>query len=189
MNALKNPNVTGIAWLALRLWLGYEWLLHGIDKVTGPGAAKWIGADAGAGVAGFLKGAIAKSPIGEGFDPTKTPHPPVAEWYAILARDVFLPNAQIFSYMVAFGELLVGIALLIGIFSRFSSVMAVLMALAFLLAGSTSGGLPILLTVGLALSFAGPTVGLFGIDYFARPIEQKVVRAVQARYAPTPQVL
>ncbi len=187
MNALRNPNVTGLVWLGARLWLGYEWLLHGIDKVAGRGAVKWIGAEAGTGVAGFLKGAIAKSPLAENFDPTKTPHPAVAEWYAALTRDVFLPNAQLFGYLVAYGELLVGIALLLGIFSRFSAVMATVMALAFLLAGSTSGGLPILVTVGLALSMAGPTVGRFGIDYFARPIEVKLLRRVQQRFATAPQ--
>lgn len=182
MNALKHANVTGLAWLVVRLWLGYTWLLHGIEKVFGPGASAWVGSDAGKGVTGFLKGAIAKSPLGEGFDPAKTPHPAVAEWYAVLARDYFLPNAQLFSYMVAYGELLVGIALLVGIFTRFSAIMAAVMALAFLLAGSTSGGLPILLTVGIALSFAGTTVGRFGLDYLARPIENKLVHTARERF-------
>ncbi len=109
----------------------------------------------------------------------------VAEWYATLARDIFLPNAQIFSYLVAFGEVLVGIALLPGIFSRFSAVMATVMALAFLLAGSTSGGLPILLTVGLTLSLAGSTVGRFGLNYIVRPVEQKLVHAARVRFVPT----
>ena len=184
MNALKNPNITGLGWLALRLWLGYEWFLAGLNKVTGAGATKWIGAEAGKGVTGFLNGAIAKSALAENFDPAKTPNPAVAEWYATLVRDVFLPNAQIFSYMVAFGEVLVGIALLLGIFSRFSAVMATVMALAFLLAGSTSGGLPILLTVGLALSLAGPTVGRFGLDYVVRPVEEKIVHAARVRLVP-----
>ncbi len=187
MNALKNPNVTGMAWLVLGLWLGYEWLLHGLEKVISAGAAKWIGAEAGTGVDGFLKAAISKSPLAENFDPAKTPHPAVAEWYATLARDVFLPNAYIFSYLVAFGVVLVGIALLLGIFSRFSAVMATVMALAFLLAGSTSGGLPILLTVGLILSMAGPTVGRFGLDYITRPLELKIFQAVQERFAPAAQ--
>lgn len=181
MNALKNTNVTGLAWLAVRVWLGYTWLLHGIEKVVGPGAEIWVGAEAGRGVTGFLKGAIAKSPIAEGFDPAKTPHPPVAEWFAMLARDVFLPNATLMSYLVAYGELLVGIALLVGLFSRFSAIMAAVMALAFLLAGSTSGGLPILLTTALALSFAGPTLGRFGLDYLARPIETKLLHTAYER--------
>jgi thiosulfate dehydrogenase [quinone] large subunit len=38
---------------------------------------------------------------------------------------------------VAFGELLVGIALIVGIFTHFSALMGVIMNLAFLFAGST----------------------------------------------------
>jgi thiosulfate dehydrogenase [quinone] large subunit len=184
MNALKTPSITGLLWLVARLWLGYEWLLHGIDKVVGAGAAKWVGADAGAGVAGFLKGAIAKSPLGEGFDPATTPHPAVAEWFAMLARDVFLPNAQLMGYMVAYGELLVGVALLVGIFTRFSALMGGAMALAFLLAGSTSGGLPILLTVALAIAVGGKTAGVYGLDFFAQPIEAKLFQRVFAQGTP-----
>ncbi len=50
----------------------------------------------------------------------------VQEWYAIIVRDVFIPNAALFSYLMAFGELLVGIALILGIFTRFSATMSVL---------------------------------------------------------------
>ena len=178
MNAVRNPAVTGLLWLLARLWLGYEWLHAGIEKVIGDGAVKWVGAEAGGSVAGFLKGAIAKSPLAEGFDPAKTPHPAVSEWLATLARDVFIPNAQIMSSLVASGELLVGIALLVGIFTRFSALMGVVMALAFLLAGTTSSGLPLLLTVGLALTLSGTTAGVYGLDYFAKPIEQKLLRRV-----------
>ena len=176
MNALRNPTYTGWLWLVARLWLGYEWLMHGIDKVFGAGTSAWVGSDAGKGVAGILKGAIAKSPLAEGFDPAKTPHPPVAAWYAWVAQNVFLPNATLFSYLVAYGELLVGIALIVGLFTRFSAVMAVVMALAFLLAGSTSGGLPILLAVGLAITFGGAAIGTYGLDRFARPIELTLAR-------------
>jgi thiosulfate dehydrogenase [quinone] large subunit len=188
MNALKNPALTGLVWLMARLWLGYEWLHAGIEKVFGEGNVAWIGDKAGAGVAGFLKGAIAKSPLADGYDIAKTPHPAVSEWYATLARDVFIPNAQLMSYLVAYGELLVGIALIVGIFTRFSALMGGVMALAFLLAGTTSSGLPILLTVALAITLSGKTPGLFGLDYFARPIETSVLRRVFPQAAPaTPQ--
>ncbi len=91
---------------------------------------------------------------------------------------MFIPNAQLMSYLVAYGELLVGIALIIGIFTRFSALMGAVMALAFLLAGSTSSGLPILLTVGLALTLSGKTAGVYGLDYFAKPIEARLLHRV-----------
>ncbi|HEX6293158.1 MAG TPA: DoxX family protein [Herpetosiphonaceae bacterium] len=188
MNALKDPRYAGIAWLIVRLWLGYEWLMGGIEKVFGGGSAAWVGDKAGAGVAGFLKGAIAKSPLAEGFDPVKTPHPQVQEWYAILARDYFLPNAAIFSYLVAYGELLVGLALILGIFTHFSALMGVIMNLAFLFAGSASTN-PQMLVVGLAIVLVGGVaVGYYGLDYFARPIEKKLTDRTFGRLAPTPQL-
>jgi hypothetical protein len=58
------------------------------------------------------------------------------------------------------------------------------MALAFLLAGSTSGGLPILLTVALAIAVGGKTAGVYGLDFFAQPIEAKLFQRVFAQGTP-----
>src|SRR4051794_4137785 len=187
MNALKNPNLTGIAWLMVRLYIGYEWLTGGIEKVFGEGNAVWVGNKAGTAVAGFLKGAIAKSALAPGFDPIKTPHPVVQYWYAALAQNVFLPNAALFSYLMAFGELFVGIALIVGLFTRFSAVVSVVMALALFLAGATST-LPQLLTFGLAIALVGTTAGRFGLDYFARPVEATLLGRIHTRQAPEPHV-
>ena len=185
MNALNNPKVTGIVWLVVRLWLGYEWLSAGIEKVFGAGSAVWVGPKAGAAVSGFLKGAIAKSPLADGFDAAANAHPAVQLWYAQLARDVFLPNAALFSYMVAFGELLIGVALIVGLFTRFSALMGVVMNLAYLFAGTTSTN-PQLLVVGLTIVLVGGVaVSYYGLDYFARPIEEKLYRRIT--HAPIPQ--
>ena len=48
MKALNQPKFTGILWLAVRLWLGYEWLNAGIEKLFGEGNAVWVGPKAGA---------------------------------------------------------------------------------------------------------------------------------------------
>jgi len=186
MNALRQPKFTGILWMIARVWLGYEWMMAGIEKVFGEGSVVWVGPQAGKAVTGFLKGAIAKSPLAEGFDPIKTPHPAVQEWYATLARDVFLPNAQIFSYLVAYGELLVGIALIVGIFTRFSALMGILMALAFMFAGATST-LPQIVVVSFAIVLSGGVaVGYYGLDYFARPIELSILRRTRERFSAAP---
>lgn len=185
MDAIKQTKVIGLVWLLARLWLGYEWLTAGIEKVFGEGNAVWVGPKAGVAVTGFLNGAIAKSPLAEGFDPAKNPHPMVQQWYAELVQNVFLPNATLFSYLVAYGELLVGIALILGIFTHFAALMGVLMNLAYLLAGTTSTN-PQLLVVGLVVLLAGGVaVGYYGLDFFARPIERKLL--VRAHLIPQPQ--
>ena len=171
MKALNQPKYTGILWLVVRLWLGYEWVSAGLEKVFGEGNALWVGSKAGTVVAGFLKGAIAKSSLAPDFDPIKNAHPAVQSWYAYLARDVFLPNAPLFSQMVAYGELLVGIALILGIFTHFSALMGILMNLAYLFAGTTSTN-PNMLVVGMVILLAGGVaVGYYGVDFFARPLE------------------
>jgi thiosulfate dehydrogenase (quinone) large subunit len=180
MNTLRQPQYAGILWLIARLWLGYEWLMAGIEKVFGEGSAVWVGPKAGTAVTGFLKGAIAKSPLAEGFDPVKTPHPAVQEWYATLVRDAFLPNATLFSYLVAYGEILVGITLLLGIFTHFAALMGVVMNLAYLFAGTTSTN-PQLLVVGLTIVLVGgAAVGYYGLDYFLRPIEIKFFQRLRS---------
>lgn len=185
MNALNQPKYTGILWLVVRLWLGYEWVTAGIEKVFGEGNAMWVGPKAGAAVAGFLKGAIAKSALAPDFDPIKNPHPAVQTWYAELVQNYFLPNASVLSYMVAYGELLVGIALILGIFTHFSVLMGITMNLAYLFAGTTSTN-PNMLVVGMVVLLAGGVaVGYYGVDFFARPFELKLLQ--RAHLIPAPQ--
>ena len=188
METLRQPRYAGLFWLVLRLWLGYSWVTAGIGKVFGEGSAAWVGPNAGTAVAGFLKGAIAKSALAPGFDPTKTPNPAVQEWYASLVQNAFLPNATLFSYLVAYGELLVGIALIVGIFTRFSAVMGVIMNLSYLFAGASSTN-PQMLVVGLSIALAGGVAaGFYGLDYFVRPHLTKLIDGLRKREpAPRPQ--
>lgn len=187
MEAIKQPQFTGIVWLFARLWLGYEWLMAGYEKMFGPGSAAWVGAKAGSAVADLLKGAIAKSPLAPDFDAAANAHPAVQEWYASLAQKVFLPNAVAFSYLVAFGEIAVGIALIVALFTHFAALMGVVMNLAYLFAGTTSTN-PQMLVVGLAIVLAGGVaVGFYGLDYFARPIERQLMERIRPQVAqPTP---
>ena len=185
MNTLRNPKYAGIVWLLARLWLGYEWVSAGFEKVFGAGNAAWVGDKAGTGVAGFLKGAIAKSSLAPGFDPANA-HPAVQTWYAHLAQSIFLPNAALFSYLVSYGELLVGIALVVGIFTHFAALMGVLMNLSYLFAGTTSTN-PQMLVVGLVIVLVGGVaVGYYGLDYFARPLEIKYTRQARTRMGGAP---
>jgi thiosulfate dehydrogenase (quinone) large subunit len=184
METLKQPRYTGILWLLARLWLGYSWFTGGFEKVFGEGNAAWVGDKAGAAVTGFLKGALAKSALAPDYDPIKNPHPAVQEWYAILVRDVFLPNATLFSYLVAFGELLVGVALIVGIFTQFAALMGVLLNLAFLFAGTTSTN-PQMLVVGMVILLAGGVAaGYYGLDRFALPIERQIIERTRTRLLP-----
>jgi thiosulfate dehydrogenase [quinone] large subunit len=140
----------------------------GWEKIGDPG---WTASPVGAGVEGFLNGAIEKSTAG--------PHPEVPHWYHNLIEDLFLPNADLFAYLVAYGELLVGLALAIGLFTRVAALAGVTMNLAFLWAGTTSANPPLLL-LGLGLVFFGHRPGRFGVDGWLFPRLRERVPA-QAR--------
>lgn len=146
-----------VAWLFVRLVLAVGWMRGGWEKIGDPG---WTASPVGAAVTGFLNGAIEKSTAG--------PHPEVPHWYHRLAQEVFLPNADVFAYLVAYGELLVGIALAIGLLTRFAALGGVTLNLAFLWAGTTSTNPPMLL-LGLGLIFFGHCPGRLGVDGWLLP--------------------
>lgn len=124
----------------------------------------WIGAKAGAGVTGFLTRALNTAPGGA--DAGKNPE--VTGWYAGLIRHVFPPNAELFGYLVALGEVLVGAVLIFGILARFSAAMGLVMGFAYFFAG-TSGDNPLMVLLGFPMALVGVTAGYYGIDRYLLP--------------------
>ncbi len=164
--ALSRETISPAAWLFVRVILGIEWVRAGWEKIGDPG---WTKAPVGGAIEGFLRGAIAKS-TGE--------RPEVQAWFANLTKDVFLPNADIFAYLVAYGELLVGLALIAGLLTRLSVLFGVTMNLAFLFAGTTSTN-PQMLILGLALATFGNSAGVYGLDRWLLPwLKEKTAPAV-----------
>ncbi|WP_163100652.1 DoxX family protein [Peribacillus alkalitolerans] len=144
----KNGPIAGVIWTVLRVWLGIEWLKAGWGKATGE-------FDAG----GFMKGAIAKA-TGE--------HPAVQGWYATFLENFALPNADFFSFLVTWGEVLVGMGLILGIATIPALIAGAFMNLNFLLAGTTSTN-PILYTIAVILLFAGTGAYQYGLDRWTVP--------------------
>lgn len=143
-------------WTIVRVYLGWLWLSSGWGKVTSPA---WVGSEAGGAVTGFLNGALALAG-GE--------HPSVQPWYAWLIENVFLPNAFVMSHLVAFGELLVGIALILGFLTGISAFVGGLMNASFLLAGTISSN-PVMFILATWLVLAWRIAGYYGLDYFLLP--------------------
>lgn len=142
-------------WLVLRLYLGYEWLTAGWGKVTNPDGV-WVGAKAGAAIAGFLNGALQKT-TGE--------HPDVSGWYAWFIQNVAQPHPIIFSYLVAYGEIAVGLGLIAGLFTALAAFFGLAMNFNFMFAGTVSVN-PLMALIGIFLILAWRTSGYFGLDYF-----------------------
>lgn len=138
-------------WLIIRLYIGYEWLLAGWDKVINP---NWVGHSAGNALTGFLNNSISL---------TTGAHPAVQPWYAAFLKAVILPAAGFWSYVVAFGELLVGLGLVLGLFTGIAAFFGFFMNMNYLLAGSVSTN-PVLLFLSIFLVLAWKTAGWWGLD-------------------------
>jgi thiosulfate dehydrogenase [quinone] large subunit len=143
-------------WLILRVYVGWKWVNPGWEKLHSPA---WVGGDAGAALGGFVNGALNK---------TGGTHPDVQSWYAWFLRHVVLPNAGFWSHLVAFGEFLVGIALILGIFTGIAAFFGSFMNLNYLLAGSVSTN-PILFVIATWLVLAWKTAGWWGLDRWLLP--------------------
>src|SRR5690625_7579172 len=75
----------------------------------------------------------------------------VPTWYAWFLEAVVIPNAVPFSYMVAWGEVLVGLGLIVGFLTGIAAFFGAVMNMSFLLAGTVSTN-PIMFLIALARS-------------------------------------
>jgi thiosulfate dehydrogenase [quinone] large subunit len=143
-------------WLVIRLYLGYEWLMAGWAKLFNP---VWFGDKAGVALTGFLKGALAKT-AGE--------HPDVQGWYAGFLQNSVMPNAVVWSRFVVIGEILVGVALILGVFTGLAAFFGGFMNVNYLMAGTVSTN-PMLFVLATWLVLAWKTAGWIGLDHWILP--------------------
>lgn len=144
-------------WLLMRLWLGYKWIDAALHKIDNPA---WV--QTGDALKGFWTGAVAVPAEGR---------PPIAfDWYRGFIQ--YLLDAQAYTWfakLVAYGELLIGIALLLGLFTGIAAFFGAFMNWNFMMAGAASTN-PMLFVVALLLIFAWKTAGYLGLDYFLLPL-------------------
>lgn len=165
-NELKEPAIARFLfadtraawlWLVVRLYLGYEWISAGLEKL---GAPAWTGSQAGTALAGFVKGAVGKA---------SGDHPAVQGWYASFLQSFVIPNAGLFGYLVAIGETLVGLGLILGALTGVAAFFGIVMNANYLLAGTVSTN-PILAFLAIFIVLAWRNAGWIGLDRYLLPI-------------------
>jgi thiosulfate dehydrogenase [quinone] large subunit len=143
-------------WLILRLYVGWEWLSAGWGKITNPA---WTGSKAGTALSGFVNGALAQ---------TTGAHPNVQGWYAWFLQHAVLPAPVFWGYLISWGEFLVGIAVILGLFTGIAAFFGSFMNVNYLLAGAVSIN-PILFVIEIFLIMAWRTAGWWGLDRWVLP--------------------
>ena len=143
-------------WLIVRVYTGYEWLMAGLEKF---GTPAWTGSQAGSGLAGFVNGALAK---------TAGDHPSVFGWYATFLNTLVLPHAAIWSYLITFGEIAVGLGLIVGCLTGIAAFFGGLMNANYLMSGTVSSN-PLLFIFATWLVLAWKVAGYYGIDFVLLP--------------------
>lgn len=161
-----TDKTTAPLWFIVRLYLGYVWFMAGWEKVINPA---WFGSGAGAAMKGFVGGALGK---------TGGLHPDVQSWYASFLQSAVLPYPVIWSYAITIGELLVGVGLIVGLFTGTAAFFAFLMNINFMLAGTVSVN-PIWLILALGIMSAHRVAGYWGLDRYTKPFLHRILHRRQ----------
>jgi thiosulfate dehydrogenase [quinone] large subunit len=144
-------------WLAVRLFVGYQFLTSGWGKLSG---GKWLDGS-GTSVLTYWQNAVNIPETGK---PLIT-----YDWYrGFLQFMIDTNSAPWFSYVIVFGELAVGLGLILGAFVGLAATGGLLLNGAFLLAGTTNTN-PVLAVLGILLILAWKNAGYLGLDRYLLP--------------------
>lgn len=153
---LFNHPLAGLIWLPIRVWIGWQWVMASLHKLESPA---WM--QTGAALKGFWMGAIAIPATGNA--------PIHYAWYRTFLQ--FLLNVQAYTWfakLVSVGEFLIGVAMILGIFTGFAAFMGGFMNWNFMMAGSASVN-PMFFALSILLVLAWKVAGYYGADYVLIP--------------------
>ena len=149
---LSDPRA-GWLWLLPRIWLGYQWFDAATHKITNPA---WV--STGDALKGYWLNAVSIPETGR---------PPISfDWYRTFIQ--FLLDSQAYTWfakLVAYGELLIGLALILGAFTGIAAFFGGFMNWNFMMAGSASTN-PLLFVAAIGLILAWKVAGQVGADLF-----------------------
>lgn len=153
---LFNDTRTAWLWLIVRVYLGYEWLQAGLHKLT----PEWLAG--GEALKGFWERAVQIPEEGR---------PPIAfDWYRNFIQFMLdIGSYTWFAKLVVYGEILIGVGLIVGAFVGISAFFGALLNWNFIMAGAASTN-AVLFTLAILLMLAWKVAGYIGLDYYLLPL-------------------
>jgi thiosulfate dehydrogenase [quinone] large subunit len=145
-------------WLIVRLYVGYTWLTSGLGKLSNPA---WV--QTGEALKGFWQRAVAIP---------EAPAKPLITfvWYRAFLQALLDSGSYTwFSKLVVTGELLIGVAMILGAFAGIAAFFGAFMNWNFMMAGSASVN-PVLFFLAILLILAWKTSGWWGLDRWLLPL-------------------
>ena len=163
---LFSNSRAGLFWLPIRLFVGFEWLEAGWHKLSPEGQPLFAGTgwlDGGSSLLGYWQRAAAI--------PEAPARPAITfEWYREFLNVLIANDAQSwFGYVIVFGEIAVGLGLLLGAFTGIAAFFGAFMNMSFLLAGSASSN-PVMFTAAIGVMLAWKVAGYYGVDRYLLPV-------------------
>jgi thiosulfate dehydrogenase (quinone) large subunit len=157
VTSLFNSTRWSWLWLIARLYIGWSWLDSGWGKLQNPA---WT--DGGQALRGFWERAVAF--------PEPPARPLIAfDWYRSFLQSLLAAEAYTwFSWVIILGEILVGIALIVGIFVGIAAFFGAFLNWNFMMAGTASTN-PVMFTITILLILAWKVAGYWGLDRWVLP--------------------
>ncbi len=154
---LFSNTKAGWLWLIVRVWLGWQWLDAASHKIFDPA---WV--SNGEAVKAFWERALAVSPAGKPVIPV--------DWYRAFIKALY--DAQVYTWfakVIAISEVLIGVALIVGLFTGLAAFGGSLMNWAFVMAGTASTNM-LLFGLTVPIILAWKVAGYYGLDRWALPL-------------------
>jgi thiosulfate dehydrogenase (quinone) large subunit len=150
--SLFNSTRWAWLWLIARLYIGYVWLTSGWGKLANPA---WV--ENGTALKGFWERAV--------LIPEAPARPAISfDWYRTFLQSMLESGAYTwFAKLVVAGEVLIGLALILGAFTGIAAFFGGFMNWNFMMAGTASTN-PLLFTIAVFLILAWKTAGWYGLD-------------------------
>ena len=145
-------------WLIVRVLLGWSWMSSGLSKLSEPA---WM--QTGEALKGYWERAVA------------IPEPPARplityEWYRSFLQGMLDSGSYVwFAKLVALGEVIIGLCLILGLFVGIAAFIGAFMNWNYIMAGSASSN-GFMALGAILLILAWKTAGWYGLDRFALPL-------------------